>query len=572
MSEIAAFATKLKDGSENVYGANNRFPWGGKRSDRLIGIGEESATSKIFGSTTNAADSVAYLRNDGGKLSFTVQTSKDEWTYGTPTKFEGDKYYYIDSMFMAIFPTIIHQFTDVDSAASGAGALDTLFLPELNRVPRYLYKDNDDGWRPLYVKIEKVPEEIPVKYVGQKWVKDNKYHLSAALQKVVGTLPGRISTDGTGNAIVSGNSDDAYRFSFEFADSIRKGGTDLERHKFAVTSAPSHLKFSNEDSVELYRISYDNKYLTVLKKTEFTVAPGDTSVANMQLGWADKINQNTESARQFFAIVRNCVDSSVTFLPVASYKKKLEKGVAKYDDSLSYNKGVGKLIPYGNDDKIADLSATWYLIEWSGTRNLVVADSVSKQPRMWFELEFPLSTWEGYQDKIASIKKANTGEYYRGDGNVQNAVTENDIRAHWNINKLDEDKYRFTPVIDSIYGTPQRGPSTLLDTVQAFLDGEDVVIIDEDGSKILDTVRVSYDITPEEFSLFDKIDNKDGKKVTIVSSDGDNISFGSKDTDDAYLASYSDVKIRATVHKSVEQWLDKAGKYRVPLLHFLIYG
>ena len=563
-----------------------------------------------------------YLKrgDDGRQLSFTVKTDStgggaSDWTNGEPDKFEykgkdqdKDKvYYYIDTMWLNILPDVLVHFGQESwkrkndtihygDPQNDYSAFDSLFKHDANHIPRYLYKENDDDWRPLYVKLEEVPEVIPSHYVGEKWVKENRYHLSAALQTVIGTS-GSVAM-GDEATIVDKDNEATARFEFKFADSLSKVTHTFASKKYVYPNSDKAEEFQNTDSIELFHIKYDNKYLTVLDKTEFADASvSDSTVANMQLGWLEPI-KSRESARQMFAIVRSDVDSSITLLPVASRKWTRENGQIKYADTLSFNLGIGRHVKLHEDaekDTTADLKGTWYISHLSkvgSAQKLVVADSLSTIDHLWFKVESPLKPWRGHEEgKIASIKKVTKGKYYRGDEKFIDNVTANDIRAHWRVVKVDslydkesdrkveqKDKaWKFTPVIDRIYGTPQEHGFSR-DTVLAYDDGKGIVIMDKEATEVLDTLEVHYNINTEEVSLFGELGRyaRKSRESVAITLGENNLAFGEPvdGNDNIHKAVFKHVNSKdeytlVRVYPSNTQRLDKENIYgEVPYYMF----
>jgi hypothetical protein len=569
-----------------------------------------------------------YLTEKDGQLSFTVRKdsssnySAAHWSNGEPKKFayytrpknNGNKkingngiddvefrYYYIDTGWTKALQHILLHFV-LDNRVDSLRDIDSI-------GQRYIYKDNDD-WRPLYVKLEKVVEDKKLaRYVGKKWIEndENKYHLSAALQSIVGTNPLSSVSKGEEVTVVLKDDASAARFSFVFADSISKNTHWFTKNSYYNNGKPlvgnkkDARTFVNKgDSIELFYIKYDGKYLTALNSSDYLtgndngVASLDHVVTNTQLGWLDSLTSQKESVRQMFAIVRDYTDGNITFLPVASriWHRDANIGQPKYDtDTLTFNLNIGAYVKLDKDDindSVVDLQKTWHIYQVSPTgygqsQRLVIVDTLSPA-YIWFNLESALKPWDGHEvGKIASIKKVANGKYYRGDGDRIDAVTANDIRAHWRIDRknIEKNKWKFTPVIDNIYGKNQNQLDfSKEDSIAAFEEDGNIILTSlAEPKAVLDTVQIFYDIDLSEGkSFFVDLDKyvKEDKLPTIALAAGSGearyryIAFGQ-----SYLGdSIHEAVLREhagndytylTLYKSNVQWLDTAHLYgKVP--------
>ncbi|MDR1633072.1 MAG: hypothetical protein LBR97_09415 [Dysgonamonadaceae bacterium] len=423
-------------------------------------------------------DSVLYFVNEGGKLYFTapVAGSKDGWTFKKPTGFAWDKttmYYGIkiagDNSLLSAFHTVL---TDLFGVPNG------VFSPAQNETVKYFYHPDNGDWRPLYIKVVPSCAPQPYEYVDSKWLKDGDYDLGAALQLTAdadGGITGSVAKD---DAIIIGKArPDRAKFFFEFADSI-SGGT----HKLSLPAADT--LFTNEKTIELFYIKNGNKYLTVLDTTIFgNIEFADSAVTNTQLGWADKLKEDTVAKyRQAFAIVYNKKkDNIITLLPVASYKwKSVEgKGVSSYGKNLYYNKAIGAETANPCGVLFVDLSKAWYITQLSKTgadqpQRLIIADptgpSYPSNEAIWFKTEMDLNTWDGPTcgDTIFAVYNVDGTKYYSAGSKDNKAngklddVTVADIRSHWyatSDKKPEKGKlvnWIFTPNVDTIYNAPQQ--------------------------------------------------------------------------------------------------------------------
>jgi hypothetical protein len=325
-----------------------------------------------------------------------------------------------------------------------------------------------------------------------------------------------------------------------FADSLGRDTHWFTKNSYykngpAVGSKTDTRRFQNPDSVELFYIKYDGKYLTALNssndltgndKRSDGVVSLDHVVTNTQLGWLDRLTSQRESVRQMFAIVRDYTDGSITFLPVASriWHRDAITGQPQYDtDTLTFNLNIGKYVKLFTEDatdqpelyetdSVVDLQKTWHIYQATPTgygqsQRLVIVDTLSPA-YIWFNLESALKPWNGHEaGKIASIKKVADGKYYRGDGDRISGVTADDIRAHWRIDRknIEDNKWKFAPVIYDIYGQKQEKLKFSSDSVSAYEEDGNIVLInssDPEKEVVLDTIQVFYNIDLSEGKSF----------------------------------------------------------------------
>ncbi|MDR2690952.1 MAG: hypothetical protein LBB73_01410, partial [Dysgonamonadaceae bacterium] len=265
-----------------------------------------------------------------------------------------------------------------------------------------MYKNKDDSWRPLYVKVQKVDEdaekEKKYEYVGKKWLEENKlFDVRVTPEVLITDLLNKFISDGKGKISLTETKGASFRISH--ADTIRKdghtaGGKWFANETYSYTN-PEARKFQNEDSVELFNISDgQGRLLTVSDDIDFDFPQRNS------LAWADSLKDNGESVRQKFAIVRDYTDGSFTFLPVAArYWDK--SNIEKTNDSLSFNLAIGR----NNEGGVfVNLKGAWHL-ESTLSYKLVAADSLSKSEPLRFKLTSPLHRWNGPASDYVAVKK-----------------------------------------------------------------------------------------------------------------------------------------------------------------------
>ncbi|MDR0612429.1 MAG: hypothetical protein LBG45_02905, partial [Dysgonamonadaceae bacterium] len=517
---------------------------------------------KEVGGVTNTegGDSVMYLKKDGNQLVFTVKTKNDkketDWTAGYPTPFKwvdaSDKnkekyvYYSVDTTFMALLDSAyVHEFEKEG---------DEKFLPYDSVGARYVYKYNDDSWRPLFVRADSVNAETEkakkYEYITVDRLEKEKLYGEALTPKVIlpELAPKYISKEKDKISLVDDEERSA-TFKITLADTIlnTKGGWFYCSEFGGQLYTNKKKKFEIEDSVQVFNISDGNGHLLTVSDHHGFVEPLRNSLA-----WADTLD-NEESklaVRQLFAIVRDYEDSTYTFLPVAAPKwNNNEK-----EDTLSFNLAIGR---ENKDGQLVSLEGAWHL-ESSLSYKLVVADSSSKTEPLKFKLTSPFQPWKKLASDYVAIKKVSTGKYYRGysnDGTGTDTVTVNDIAAQWTVEPDKENTWKFTPVFKDAE-KPSTVPFVTKTVRASSKEGDDNVYLEwGEGNDIKkDTVVIETSHGPDAFNLYSGFDfDWDGKEkglVTIVS--GEKYLAHNDKNEVSYVRGTADDSPTITIHRGEE--------------------
>ncbi|MDR0612721.1 MAG: hypothetical protein LBG45_04460, partial [Dysgonamonadaceae bacterium] len=473
-----------------------------------------------------------YLKNDNGRLSFTVKLRDDrkesDWTNGYPTLFDYEDhsvYYRIDTAFHTSLIPIFEKLF-------GQTTRDSIFSPAKSRVARYVYK-NDDRWRPLYVKVNQVKDdekERKYEYIGAKWLDENKLlDVNITPEVVITGLSSRYISKGEGKISLTDAKDASFKISR--ADTIQKQGNWFTNEKYGYVNNAKN--FENTDSVELFNISDGGRLLLTVSDTRDFEHPLKNS-----LTWADTLRGDGESVLQMFAIVRDCNDGNYTFLPVAARYEENDT------DTLSFNLAIGR----GNDGgQLVNLAGAWHL-ESSLSYKLVVADSISKTEPLKFRLTSPFHPWEGPESDYVVIRNAATKKYYRGYSDGTDTVTANDIAAQWTVKK-DGESWQFTPVFKD---KGDVAPPFAKTKVNAYSSDESAdIYLEWDNNK--DTVVIEIGYAPEDFDLYSDFDFdwKNNKGLVTIVSGEKYLAYNNKN-EVSYVTGTADDSPAITIHKSEE--------------------
>lgn len=518
-----------------------------------------------------------YANNDG-KLAVTAVSQDNGWLNHEPDTFligTEKVFFYLqwteDNKFMLNLDTVIYEQFGYKSDLN----------PATNHIERYIYKESDD-WRPLYIQAILSCDSLPYEYVTSQWLSENYYDIAAVSQEIFdafGAPTGSsVSTDSA--TVTLFNADNAAKFLFEYAATIRKDST-IKGHT---------VKFSNYKEIDLFYIKNGSEYLTVLDTTIFAGTINDSTVTNTQLGWEEKLT--VDSLRQAFAIVFNSKDSIITLLPVASYQWKLTGIAPQYNKTaLHYNQGIGKKNPNPCGDLFFDLDTAWYITQMSKTGNpaqrLVIADPTSSTTTsrevLWFKMTkaYELADiGDDCDDEVFAVYNK-TGEYYYPltGTKVKGEVTDGMIRHHWTARDTtinDIRRWIFTPELATIYGHPLNR-TNLNDTFIALNVGDSLIeLISGTGYPYRrDTITV---VCAGHSSPFLNLDPYVGvsKRVAILESlnGTKNISYLSS-TDSLHEAISKRVKqnvdstyTKLTVYNSNVQYLGKNNRHQVPYYVF----
>ncbi|MDR2691346.1 MAG: hypothetical protein LBB73_03480, partial [Dysgonamonadaceae bacterium] len=519
---------------------------------------------------SESPDTVIYLkkekRGNDYYLSFTAKLAGNnrpsDWTNGYPSLFkykdgteEKDAYYGVDTSFMAVLDSV-YAYTFKPAATRPTSPYDSLSA-------RYVYKNNDDSWRPLYVKVQYVDDSTEAKrkyeYVESRLLKERKLLDTKVTQEVdlTGLSDKYISNGRVGDEINLTGKEGAASFFITLADTIRTQhpAVEADRHWFTKEQyaySNRNKKFENVDSVELFKIKNENGlYLTVAGKSAF-----NPPLKNA-MRWDSVLNEDGESVRQMFAIVRNCFDDTYTFLPVAAHDW------AEGGDTLSFNLNIGR---DNTDGKIVDIEGAWRL-ESSLSHQVVVADTTSEREPLRLKLSSPLHLWNRANGVVA-LKDKESGVFYRGDNTTayKDVLKKNDIGALWKVEKDWADgKYKFTPVLTAA------GKQAFADTVLTVYSADDITVqfeLNDTTKKYKYEIEV-VDNSDEDFDLYTGFDfewNNNKGFVTLRSGDGRYISYGSKDHPEEVL--YKDEVSTVTIHKDTEGVLFSGTDYPVQYYRF----
>jgi hypothetical protein len=142
-------------------------------------------SKNVNGEAVDSSFHVYLRRGEDNQLVFTVKTDStgdpaNDWTNGEPTKFRyggkktdgtySTKYYYANPLWGNALRGILEHFIGINEDESSHWnenyTFGSIYKPDSNHIARYVYKNKDDSWRPLYIRLEEVPEEKPAKYVG----------------------------------------------------------------------------------------------------------------------------------------------------------------------------------------------------------------------------------------------------------------------------------------------------------------------------------------------------------------------------------------------------------------------
>ena len=509
-------------------------------------------------------DSVIFLKKDVDRLAFTVKFKDSKWTAGEPTPFkyrdkatkvEKDVYYAVDTTFMALLDSVYRgRFKHNEEAEKKIG------LPYDSVGARYVYKDNDDSWRPLYVKADSVntqeEKEKKYEYVTAKMLKEKKL-LESIKPKVVmtdrtGDVVKYISPQPEDKQVISlTDRDEGVEFTISLVDTILNTKEKwFANNDFKKTNYPNNNKtFEIEDSVEVFEIKdTEDRLLTVLNTAERTF---EAPLKNL-LVWEDSIkdeDDRRESVRQLFAIVRDCNDNTYTFLPVAAryWNDEDTKG-----DTLSFNLAIGRGNEHG---AMVSLEGLWRL-ESSLTHKLVVADSLSKAEPLKFRLESPFQVVKELPNHV-TIKNKDDGRYYRGNEFTAYAYPEqvkpNDIGAQWTATPNgsgEETTWTFSPVFKE--GLEEKVLHEFAQKqVKVFKDGENKFYLEWKVGEEKDTVLTVLidESDPEAFDLYSGFETQtafewSNNQATVTIKSGDNY-LSSNDS----AVSYIPVEKAITIHQ-----------------------
>ena len=443
--------------------------------------------------------------------------------------------------------------------------------PATNHVERYIYKEGDD-WRQLYIKVVPSCDSLPYEYVTSQWLSENYYDIAAVSQEIVGAIGYSVSTDAT---VADSN---AAKFLFEYAATISASDSTIN----------GIGKFLNYKDIELFYIKNGSEYLTVLDTTIFAIPITSSTITNTQLGWEEKLT--ADSLRQAFAIVYNSKDSSITFLPVASYQWTSTGTTPQYDKTaLHYNLNIGKKSPNTCGDLFIN-SEAWYITHESKTgdptQRLIIADPKTTFNReiIWFKMtkEYDLAEIGGdcEEDQALAIYDK-TGKSYSLTGKEDTVVTDAMIKYHWTVSKTNDGdevpRWIFAPELDSIYGDESEN---LKDTFIALNAGDGLIeLISGTRSPYRrDTITVRC---VGHSSPFLNLDPYVGvsKRVAILESENGkrNISLPDEnmDNDSVYEAiskrvgnDNPEAYTKLTVYSSNVQYLGKNNRHQVPYYVF----
>jgi hypothetical protein len=397
----------------------------------------DTVTDVMGGSGSAVADRL-YFRSVNGKLEVTsLRSDGKTWTNDKPGVFGGKSYFLkkdathaplLSIRIIMVMQSVLEYVIDTN--------------PTTNRGDNYLYKNEDDSWRPIYINAIESCDPVPYEYVTAKWLADEKYDIAAVKQTIV-------DGDGTSfslndiNGFAGASSEDAAKFLFESAG---KTGTISQ--------------WANAN-IELFNVKNQaGQYLTILKKSTFTnVSTPDSTITNLQLSWTTK-ESDLDANRQKFAIVRDKSKdvTTITLLPAASYKWIAASPDPIYGGKIYYNDSIGLQTNNACGDPFVNLKKAWYLTQLSKTgssdQKLIIADPTAAQTSneiIWLNLELDLNYGT---PECRSVTISDKNGYYTQSGVIKNA-SDATINAHWVATQIedgsDKGKWKFKAEVDSIY-------------------------------------------------------------------------------------------------------------------------